>query len=162
MESDLDRIISSTPTLSDKHFQYFLYQIFEVMLVSPCFSRYCLCGAFHLSCCVFFRCVVLLCVVLRARPGSVPFLMSPPSPLPSARLPRAAQPSNLLVNANCDLSICDFGLARGVDHSAEEALTEYVVTRWYRAPELLCEMDGYDPQIDVWSVGCIFAKMLRR
>ena len=70
--------------------------------------------------------------------------------------------SNLLVNANCDLSICDFGLARGVDHSAEEALTEYVVTRWYRAPELLCEMGGYDPQIDVWSVGCIFAAMLRR
>ena len=88
--------------------------------------------------------------------------MSPLPPLPPARLPRAAQPSNLLVNANCDLSICDFGLARGVDHSAEEALTEYVVTRWYRAPGLLCEMDGYDPQIDVWSVGCIFAEMLRR
>ena len=35
MESDLDRIISSTQTLSDQHFQYFLYQIFEVMLVSP-------------------------------------------------------------------------------------------------------------------------------
>ena len=87
--------------------------------------------------------------------------MSPP-PLPPARLPRAAQPSNLLVNANCDLSICDFGLARGVDHSAEEALTEYVVTRWHRAPGHLCEMGGYDPQIVVWSVGCIFAKMLRR
>jgi len=37
-----------------------------------------------------------------------------------------------------------------------------VQTRWYRAPELLCETDTYDPQIDVWSVGCIFAEMLRR
>jgi mitogen-activated protein kinase 1/3 len=41
-------------------------------------------------------------------------------------------------------------------------LLEYVQTRWYRAPELLCETDTYDPQIDVWSVGCIFAEMLRR
>ena len=77
-------------------------------------------------------------------------------------LHRDLKPSNLLVNANCDLAICDFGLARGVDNSLQEALTEYVQTRWYRAPELLCELDNYDPQIDVWSVGCIFAEMLRR
>ena len=115
-----------------------------------------------MSCCVLFFAASCCCALFFGRvSGASLFLMSPP-PLPPARLPRAAQPSNLLVNANCDLSICDFGLARGVDHSAEEALTEYVVTRWYRAPELLCEMDGYDPQIDVWSVGCIFAKMLRR
>ncbi|KAH8070051.1 MAP kinase [Aureococcus anophagefferens] len=53
-------------------------------------------------------------------------------------LHRDLKPSNLLVNSNCDLAICDFGLARGFDDDAGK-LTEYVVTRWYRAPELLCE-----------------------
>uniref|UniRef100_A0A6U1B509 Mitogen-activated protein kinase n=1 Tax=Rhizochromulina marina TaxID=1034831 RepID=A0A6U1B509_9STRA len=77
-------------------------------------------------------------------------------------LHRDLKPSNLLVNANCDLAICDFGLARGVDQQTQELLTEYVQTRWYRAPELLCDMANYDSQIDVWSVGCIFAEMLRR
>ena len=76
-------------------------------------------------------------------------------------LHRDLKPSNLLVNANCDLAICDFGLARGVD-GQEALLTEYVVTRWYRAPELLCESARYGEAIDVWSVGCIFAEMLRR
>jgi len=74
---------------------------------------------------------------------------------------RDLKPSNLLVNANCDLAICDFGLARGI-HEQENLLTEYVVTRWYRAPELLCEAGQYGKNIDVWSVGCIFAEMLRR
>ncbi|CAN0453617.1 unnamed protein product, partial [Ectocarpus sp. 12 AP-2014] len=50
-------------------------------------------------------------------------------------LHRDMKPSNLLVNANCDLAICDFGLARGVELEYEDELTEYVVTRWYRAPE---------------------------
>ena len=45
---------------------------------------------------------------------------------------RDLKPSNLLLNKNCDLKICDFGLARGFD--ANPDLTEYVVTRWYRAP----------------------------
>mmetsp|Transcript_13398 Transcript_13398/g.43942 ORF Transcript_13398/g.43942 Transcript_13398/m.43942 type:complete len:403 (-) Transcript_13398:49-1257(-) len=76
-------------------------------------------------------------------------------------LHRDLKPSNLLVNSNCDLAICDFGLARGFDDDAGK-LTEYVVTRWYRAPELLCETKDYDEAIDVWSVGCIFAEMLRR
>ena len=76
-------------------------------------------------------------------------------------LHRDLKPSNLLVNGNCDLAICDFGLARGVDDDAGKR-TEYVVTRWYRAPELLCEAKDYGPPIDVWSVGCVFAEMLRR
>merc|ERR1711943_75953 len=72
------------------------------------------------------------------------------------------KPSNLLVNANCDLAICDFGLARGVEVEFLEDLTEYVVTRWYRAPELLAECQNYGKTVDVWALGCIFAEMLCR
>lgn len=45
------------------------------------------------------------------------------------------KPRNLLVNKNCDLKICDFGLARSLTHkSKSNELTDYVATRWYRAP----------------------------
>ena len=81
-------------------------------------------------------------------------------------LHRDLKPGNLLVNKNCDLKICDFGLARAIDPSLLEKkdldLTEYVVTRWYRAPELLVENQSYTTAIDVWAVGCIFAEMLGR
>jgi len=77
-------------------------------------------------------------------------------------LHRDLKPSNLLVNSNCDLAICDFGLARGVHSEYEDTLTEYVVTRWYRAPELLTDSKYYGSGVDVWSVGCIFAEILTR
>jgi len=77
-------------------------------------------------------------------------------------LHRDLKPNNLLVNKNCDLKICDFGLARGVDDSVSAQLTEYVVTRWYRAPELLVENATYNTAIDIWSVGCILAECLGR
>ncbi|CAJ1422475.1 unnamed protein product, partial [Effrenium voratum] len=73
-------------------------------------------------------------------------------------------PRNLLVNGNCDLKICDFGLAR-VSFSKEFQtcpMTEYVCTRWYRAPEVLCSWVDYTTAIDIWSIGCIFAEMLER
>eukprot|EP00605_Chrysophyceae_sp_TOSAG23-4_P002258 GSChrysophyteH1.ASY1.ANO1.2502.1 assembled CDS len=75
-------------------------------------------------------------------------------------LHRDLKPSNILVNANCDLGLCDFGLARGFDVEGKDTLTEYVVTRWYRAPELLCETNHYGKGVDIWSVGCIFAELL--
>ncbi|XP_047319967.1 mitogen-activated protein kinase 4-like [Impatiens glandulifera] len=76
-------------------------------------------------------------------------------------LHRDLKPGNLLVNGNCELKICDFGLARtGRDDG--QFMTEYVVTRWYRAPELLLCSDHYGTSIDVWSVGCIFAEILGR
>lgn len=76
-------------------------------------------------------------------------------------LHRDLKPGNLLINANCDLKICDFGLAR-TSSGKGQFMTEYVVTRWYRAPELLLCCDKYGTSIDVWSVGCIFAELLGR
>jgi serine/threonine protein kinase len=75
---------------------------------------------------------------------------------------RDLKPSNLLVNHDCDLKICDFGLARGYQEAQDAQLTEYVVTRHYRAPEVMTNAKRYDAQIDVWSVGCIFAELLGR
>ena len=89
-------------------------------------------------------------------------------------LHRDLKPSNLLVNSNCDLKICDFGLARGIHRDPRDPytmgmagggtmlLTEYVVTRWYRAPEIMLACHEYSYPIDVWSVGCIFAELLLR
>lgn len=75
-------------------------------------------------------------------------------------LHRDLKPANLLLTASCELKICDFGLAR--TSSERNVMTEYVVTRWYRAPELLLSCDHYSAAIDVWSVGCILAELLRR
>jgi len=59
--------------------------------------------------------------------------------------------------------ICDFGFARGVETDSQDAdLTEYVVTRWYRAPEIMLACQEYTSAIDMWSVGCIFAELLAR
>lgn len=74
---------------------------------------------------------------------------------------RDLKPSNLLLNKNCDLKVCDFGLARGYEESTT-TLTEYVVTRWYRAPEVILNASHYTNALDVWSIGCIFAELLGR
>lgn len=75
-------------------------------------------------------------------------------------LHRDLKPSNLFLNANCDLKIGDFGLARTT--SETDFMTEYVVTRWYRAPELLLNCSEYTGAIDVWSVGCILGEIMTR
>ncbi|XP_078168863.1 mitogen-activated protein kinase 4-like [Carex rostrata] len=77
-------------------------------------------------------------------------------------LHRDLKPGNILVNANCDLKICDFGLARTNSTKDGQFMTEYVVTRWYRAPEVLLCCGVYNTAIDIWSVGCIFAELLGR
>ncbi|PQE04802.1 MAP kinase protein [Rutstroemia sp. NJR-2017a BBW] len=80
-------------------------------------------------------------------------------------LHRDLKPGNLLVNADCELKICDFGLARGFSVDPEENagyMTEYVATRWYRAPEIMLSFQSYTKAkvVDVWSVGCILAELL--
>lgn len=75
-------------------------------------------------------------------------------------LHRDLKPSNLFLNANCDLKIADFGLARTT--SETDFMTEYVVTRWYRAPELLLNCSEYTAAIDIWSVGCIMGEIVTR
>ncbi|CAA7403747.1 unnamed protein product [Spirodela intermedia] len=75
-------------------------------------------------------------------------------------LHRDLKPGNLFLNANCDLKIGDFGLARTT--SETDFMTEYVVTRWYRAPELLLNCSEYTAAIDIWSVGCILGEIATR
>ena len=53
------------------------------------------------------------------------------------------KPGNLLVNADCELKICDFGLARGIANDSSIYMTEYVATRWYRAPEIMLSFKNY-------------------
>jgi hypothetical protein len=132
METDLHRIIYSKQTLSIDHVQYFVYQMMRGL-------KY----------------------------------------IHSANvIHRDLKPSNLLVNSNCDLKICDFGLARGIHDDDDDddtmgetnggiprppvLLTEYVVTRWYRAPEIMLACNEYSKPVDVWSVGCIFAELILR
>jgi len=80
-------------------------------------------------------------------------------------LHRDLKPSNILISSTCDLKITDFGLSRGVgkkdDQKPLSPLTEYVVTRWYRAPELIL-LAEYGPKIDVFAAGCIMAEMFTR
>ncbi len=136
-DSDLHRVIYSKQTLSEEHCQYFLYQLIRGLLFTHS------AGVLH----------------------------------------RDIKPSNLLVNANCDLAIADFGLARGVHPGAGEGgarrgslapptsttappapaqLTEYVVTRWYRAPELMLGVRTYGAGVDVWAAGCVFGELILR
>ena len=76
---------------------------------------------------------------------------------------RDLKPKNILANADCNIKICDFGLARPMFTDAPQTVfwTDYVATRWYRAPELCgCFFARYQPTVDVWSMGCIFAELL--
>lgn len=80
-------------------------------------------------------------------------------------LHRDIKPSNLLLNADCKATLCDFGLCRSVaEVSAGNAptpvLTDYVATRWYRAPEILLGSTQYGKGVDMWAVGCILGEML--
>jgi len=75
---------------------------------------------------------------------------------------RDIKPGNLLVNSNCVLKICDFGLARVEEDDESKAMTQEVVTQYYRAPEILLGAKHYTNSVDLWSVGCIFGELLGR
>jgi mitogen-activated protein kinase 1/3 len=84
---------------------------------------------------------------------------------------RDLKPNNILINKDCEIKLCDFGLARGgIEQIKNEEgplkknmdLTEYVTMRYYRAPELLLVSNFYSTAIDMWSCGCIFGELLNR
>ena len=78
-------------------------------------------------------------------------------------LHRDLKPMNILVNSDCKLKICDFGLARPFAQDTDTVCqwTDYVATRWYRAPELCgCFYGQYSQAVDMWAVGCIFAEIM--
>lgn len=134
MDSDLHRIIQSPQTLTEAHHRFFMYQL--VRGVKYMHDH----GIIH----------------------------------------RDLKPGNLLVTRNCELKITDFGLARLQTNSNRrrhdlknarsadyegggEPMTQHVVTRWYRPPELMLTPDGkYTNAVDVWSVGCVLAELLGR
>ena len=72
---------------------------------------------------------------------------------------RDIKPENLLVDDNMNIKLCDFGFAR-ILNSKNEKLTDYVATRWYRAPELLLSQGEYGFEVDYWSVGCIMGELV--
>ncbi|XP_049876459.1 cyclin-dependent kinase-like 4 [Pectinophora gossypiella] len=72
---------------------------------------------------------------------------------------RDVKPENVLVSNNGIVKLCDLGFARALA-APGEPYTEYVATRWYRAPELLVAEHRYGPEIDIWAIGCLFAEML--
>jgi len=72
---------------------------------------------------------------------------------------RDIKPENLLISSTGKLKLCDFGFARPVSARSESSrYTEYVATRWYRAPELLLGAP-YGRAVDVWSIGCIIGEL---
>ena len=70
-------------------------------------------------------------------------------------LHRDLKPSNILIASSCKIKICDFGHSKILDENGKN--TPFVVSRVYRAPELLLCLTKYTTAIDIWAVGCILA-----
>lgn len=141
METDLHAVIRAN-ILEDIHKQYVIYQVLKAL-------------KFMHSADLVHR-----DLKVRRRPSG-------PARVPEAHAQpvlRGAQPSNLLLNEECHMKVADFGLARTIavlnkSQEGNTALTDYVATRWYRAPEILLGSTAYTKSVDMWSVGCILAEM---
>lgn len=72
---------------------------------------------------------------------------------------RDIKPENLLISKSGVVKLCDFGFARPMRKEEGYRYTDYVSTRWYRAPELLVGDAAYTETVDVWAIGCIFAEI---
>jgi mitogen-activated protein kinase 15 len=74
---------------------------------------------------------------------------------------RDLKPSNLLINSDSSVKLCDFGLARtfAEGNHSQAVMTDYVSTRWYRAPELIIGSNHYNEGVDLWAIGCIAAEL---
>ncbi|KAG9481140.1 hypothetical protein GDO78_010408 [Eleutherodactylus coqui] len=72
---------------------------------------------------------------------------------------RDVKPENILITKHSVIKLCDFGFAR-ILTGPSDYYTDYVATRWYRAPELLVGDTQYGPPVDVWAIGCVFAELL--
>ena len=72
---------------------------------------------------------------------------------------RDIKPENLLITDKMESKLCDFGFARLVSETGEK-LTDYVATRWYRAPELLLSQGNYGKEVDYWAIGCIMGELV--
>jgi mitogen-activated protein kinase 15 len=77
-------------------------------------------------------------------------------------LHRDIKPSNILLSSDCHIKVCDFGLCRSIAETSGPApvLTDYVATRWYRAPEILLGSTRYTRGVDLWATGTILGEMI--
>ncbi|KAM3327605.1 mitogen-activated protein kinase 9 [Capsicum galapagoense] len=150
MECDLQHVIKANDRLTPEHYQFFLYQLLRGLkyMHTGCYSSFFLSGSL-----VRF----LFYIFYDSNIGSTANVFH-----------RDLKPKNILANADCKLKICDFGLARAAfgdtgDTPSAIFWTDYVATRWYRAPELCGSFySKYTPAVDIWSIGCIFAEMLTK
>ena len=75
---------------------------------------------------------------------------------------RDIKPANFLINSDCSVQLCDFGLSRSVKPKQENkrSMSRAVQSRWYRSPEIILIQEHYDQAADMWSVGCILHELL--